>query len=430
MLTRNFDNIMRMMLETAPVDSKSYVGWLPAIQADGTTCFLQNNPASFFLSQNVTPRFTLDATTYGISVGSGTRPAAKTDFNLENTIASGISGTITTIEKGYDTPGVPWVKYTVTITNTGTDTISVSEIGIKKEGTGTATTLCAYPSGTSNASVSAILLIDRTVISPAVVIQPGNAGVIEYKLYTEAEPKTKAGVNLVDFTWGSDEDIAAMIDAAHRGDIDLQADGNWSLGDYHTIHINEFTCANNVVVPEQDIDIAITGFGDYNNCGSVIQFDFAQCLSTSVRMNSTATNVGGYKETEMYNTNLPALVDALPTWLKSRLITFDVLCGTGGGSSSVIETVSNNKLALRSLVEIYGDSYQYDTPGEGQQLDYYKLSIKTYRKTAGRGVTSSTARYNTRSPSTQNATYYLHINTDVTAANADQKMNFAPFGCL
>ena len=81
-------------------------------------------------------------------------------------------------------------------------------------------------------------------------------------------------VNIVPFATGTDEEIAAMIDAAHNGYIDLQQDGEWAVGDTRTIQVSAFTGGGNVSHPQQEIEIVITSFDEYMSCGNLFQFDF------------------------------------------------------------------------------------------------------------------------------------------------------------
>lgn len=142
-------------------------------------------------------------------------------------------------------------------------------------------------------------------------------------------------------------------------------------------------------------------------------------------MHSSATTVGGYGGSEMHETTLPALVEALPSWLKSRLKTFSVLVSEGNDSST-IETVGNNKLALRSEKEIT-DTNTYSKAGEGSQIPFYKGW-----KAKGLGIASTTSytSYFTRSPN--NATTYAVVTNSSTPnySNANSKNGLAPFGCL
>lgn len=173
---------------------------------------------------------------------------------------------------------------------------------------------------------------------------------------------------------GTDVEIAALLDAAAAGSVDLQRDAGWRVGDVRRITLLPFVGGDNRVNPAQQMDIVISSFDDYNSCGNVMQFDFAWVLDTSYRMNTVDSSVGGYARTEMYQKTLPELAKALPTWLKSHLVPFSVLAaGLNSDYEMVIMTVPNNKLALRSEVEIFGET-TFSTAGEGSQIPYYEIA--------------------------------------------------------
>lgn len=235
------------------------------------------------------------------------------------------------------------------------------------------------------------------------------------------------GVNIVSWASGSDADVAAMIDAAQAGTIDLQQDGGWAVGDVRTIHIDAFTGGGNTAHAAQDIDIVITSFDEYMSCGNVMQFDFKDALATGQRMNGTSTNAGGYGSSEMKTTTLPALVNALPAWLKELLREFSVLA-SAGSKSDTIETITGNKLALRSEVEIFG-STSFSKAGEGSQIDYYKTESNRIKK---RGHSGSSNAWWERSPRHNAYEYFCAVlssggaNTDT----ANTPLSVAPFGCV
>jgi hypothetical protein len=164
-------------------------------------------------------------------------------------------------------------------------------------------------------------------------------------------------------------------------------------------------------------------------CGNVLQFDFACSLSVYVHMNATAATAGGYGATEMKTVTLPALAEALPDWLKTRLKTFSVLAGSGGTSVSgqTLETVTGNKLALRSGTELYGDGSQ-GVPGEGVPIPYYTAAADQRIKTIG--INGSTNSWWLRSAYTGTAFSLINANGGQTSANASDRWWFAPFGCL
>lgn len=237
------------------------------------------------------------------------------------------------------------------------------------------------------------------------------------------------GVTIVPFATGTDEQIVAMIQAAHAGTIDLQADGGWAVGDTRTISISAFAGGGSASHPAQDIEIVISSFADYMNCGCVLQFDFNTPVASGQRMgpDDNKGNIGGYGASEMKTTTLPALVNALPAWLKDSLIEFSCL-SSAGSKSSTITTISGNKLALRSEVEITNTT-SYSFSGEGSQIPYYITTTNRAKK-----ISQTPVAYWTRSPSKSSQWQYAYISGGGTAqANAqwlDGDYYLAPFGCL
>ena len=421
MLTKNYENILAAILAS----SATTFGQLPVIAVNGCVRFLCGNFTEFPYARTATA--TTDAGAAGISVGTGGTPADMNNFNLDSTITGGVSLSVTATEAGCEAPGAPFLAYSVTITNTGSEAITIRAIGYKQSVKG-----APYPGASTHGS--AVCLLDRTVLDTPVTIQPGDAGVIRYMLKVAPVVRSKAGVNLVSFTWGSDADVAAMIDAARNGDIDLQADGGWRVGDVRTIHLDAFTGGNNVSHAAQDLEIVITEFGDYNSCGSLFQFDFAECVTGEQRMAATGTNVGGYAATEMYSVTLPAMAEALPSWLKTRLRTFSVLTGEGNQSTE-IEAVRNNKLALRAKVEVFGVS-THSAPGEGSWITFYRSSDDVRKKGTDRsiGLSSGGKNWWMRGPDPASSVKFCSVGGTLVPPNtssiANALMFIAPFGCV
>lgn len=234
-------------------------------------------------------------------------------------------------------------------------------------------------------------------------------------------------VTIVPFASGTDAQIAAMIDAAHAGLIDLQQDGGWNVGDVRTISIAEFTGGGNVVHSAQDIDIVISSFDEYMNSGNVLQFDFKDELASSNRMNETATNVGGYGESEMKTVTLPALVNAMPSWVQTRLIEFSALTSEGNNSSTIVN-VTGNKLALRSIKEVFGDAGR-SFDGEGNQVAYYNVGNDNRKKK--RGHSGSLNGWASRSPAKNTGSFvYIDSSGYQDQSGANTGFGVAPFGLL
>lgn len=416
MVTRNFKALLAQALQS----SAAVKGELEIFDVNGLARYLTSG-SSFPSSRTST--FTNSASSAGISIGTGTTPATENDWNLESTITSGVNVSVTDTVAEMEADESPVLTYKLTVTNTGSAPITVAEIGYKQS-----LQAVTYPGYATGAS-GYVALIDRTVLSPALTIAAGDAAVIEYKLKTTTPfVHTKSGVKCVSWTYGTDEEVAAMIDAARLGTIDLQTDGGWRVGDIRLVTIGAFTGGNNVSCPEQVIPIAISSFSDYNGCGAIMQIDWAAAMSKSFRMNSSNTTTGGYGATEMYNTTIPALVAALPSWLSTRLKTFSVLCSKGGSELETIETVGGNKLALRSEIEIFGTN-TYSKPGEGSQIPYYNKS-GTANKVKTTGIAGGAAHWWERSPSS--STTFCSVTGSGTANSyiASNASGLAPFGCI
>lgn len=411
MITRNFKNILSGVLQSFG----SAFGTVPVRAVNGTKYYFSPQFGKFPNSR--AGAFTTDANAAGISFGTGNTTATEDDYKLQSTITSGVNVKLTSSLVGCGAPANPFIQYTFTITNTGNNTLTITEVGYKQ-------IVNAAITPGRNASSEIVVLLDRTVLDTALVIEPGDAGILVYKLETIPEqPRKIEGIDIVSFEWGSDEQLGAMIDAAQEGTIDLQQDAGWKIGDMRKIRISSFT-AGGVTHAAQYIDIVIASFSDYNECGCVLQFDFREALATGQRMNPTNTNVGGYGASEMKTTTLPALAEALPVWLKNRLKTFDVLT-SAGNNSATIETVSGNKLALRSEVEIFGTT-TYSKAGEGSQIPYYASGNRV--KTTG--YSGSSGNWWERSPS--GSTYFCCVTSGGIAGNylATNTYGLAPFGCI
>ena len=221
------------------------------------------------------------------------------------------------------------------------------------------------------------------MLDTPVTIAPGDAGIVTYRLQTNPvpTPPVVAGVQMASFDYGTDEQIAAILDAAAAGTIDLQRDAGWKVGDQRVLRIAAFTAGGNVVEPAQNVAIVITSFEEYMGCGNVMQFDFACALSS---------------------------YGAFP-------------------SSQTVETVTDNKLALRSEVEVSGSNPQ-SPAGEGTQAEYY--SGGRYFRSKPLGISGSNIQWWMRSA--YNGTSYCTgtSSADTNYDTASTKNGLAAFGCL
>ena len=97
-------------------------------------------------------------------------------------------------------------------------------------------------------------------------------------------------------------------------------------------------------------------------------------------MNNSNTNSGGWKNSAMRTTHLPAILALMPTEVQNGIREVSKKASVGG-ESSTIETVSD-KLFLLSEIEIFG-SVTYSMSGEGSQYAYYKAGNSRVKSNNG-----------------------------------------------
>lgn len=238
------------------------------------------------------------------------------------------------------------------------------------------------------------------------------------------------GVELVSWADGTDEQIAAMLDAAAAGAIDLQQDAGWKVGDVRSVP-GEYSLNAGFDYETWHYDLVITSFDEYMGCGNVLQFDFGNITHRGT-MNNNSKIEYGYQKSWHVRRELPESLGKLSKAFQNRLKTFDLLWKDHDGN---IQTVSGNKIALRSEREIFGTG-----PAEGTQLDYYKNVANRIKKwpEEGQGYEDygpDPKKWFLRTlPSENDATVVLEDGTlgTVGLPNVDTngRAGFAPFGCL
>ena len=120
-------------------------------------------------------------------------------------------------------------------------------------------------------------------------------------------------------------------------------------------------------------------------CGFVVEF---ADIITNQEFNSTNTNVGGWKDSEMRTYINGTIYNALPSELQNVISTTKVISGHGS-TSGEINFETQDKLYLLSSEEIYGDfasssdAISDTSVGTSKQLDYYKNQGVTTSNYAG-----------------------------------------------
>ena len=143
-------------------------------------------------------------------------------------------------------------------------------------------------------------------------------------------------------------------------------------------------------------------------CGFVVEF---ADIITNQQFNSTNTNVGGWKDSEMRTYVNGAIYNALPIELQNVITTTKVISGHGSTSGETnFET--QDKLYLLNAQEVWNGN-SYDTSvGTSKQLDYYKNQGVTASSYAGaiKQYNGSNSYWWLRSAYSIYTSYFLSVN--------------------
>ena len=136
-----------------------------------------------------------------------------------------------------------------------------------------------------------------------------------------------------------------------------------------------------------------------------ITFQMHDCFATTYVMNSSNTNSGGWKSSAMRTSTMATMKGYLPTAWQTAIKPVNKASGTGGGSSSGTETVSDSCFLLAEI-EIFG-STTYSVSGEGTQYAYYKAGNSKVKNRSG-----SAGAWWERSPNSGNSGFFCTVNSN------------------
>ena len=183
-----------------------------------------------------------------------------------------------------------------------------------------------------------------------------------------------------------------------------------SAGDQVTLSLNGTNYAFDIIGFNHDTLTDTAAYGEETATGKAgITFQMHDLFATTYKMNSTHTNSGGWKSSAMRNSTMATMKGYLPSAWQSIIKPVNKASGTGGGSSSGTETVSDSCFLLAEI-EIFG-STSYSVSGEGTQYAYYKAGNSKVKNKSG-----SANSWWERSPSSSsNSKYFCFVRSDGTA---------------
>ena len=206
------------------------------------------------------------------------------------------------------------------------------------------------------------------------------------------------------FEKASWSDIAALSESG-------SADKYFSVGDEKTISLTT----------GEQVTLVILGFDhdDLTGGGKAgMTIGMKNLLATTYRMNATATNEGGWDESEMRTSTMATLLSQLPSDLQSVIKQVNKKATAGGASTSI--TTSADKLWLLAEVEVDGTT-SAGYADEGEQYEYWK-TVKDGTVAADRikylsNGSGSASSWWLRSPSVSYSTDFRYFISTGTVGN-------------
>ena len=240
-------------------------------------------------------------------------------------------------------------------------------------------------SGTADASGNCTLTVDETGTWTVAATNGSTTKTVDVVVGT-----TNVDMIMIDPVFGNNS-WETIIAACRSGNIP----DSWAIGNSKNMTINGTGYQIDIIGKNHD------NYADGSG-KAPLTFQLHDCYADTKAMNSTHTTSGGWKNSAMRTTHLPAILALMPTEVKNGIREVSKKVSVGGASST-IETVSD-KLFLLSEVEIFG-STSYSAAGEGTQYDYYKAGNSKVKKLNG-----SADSWWERSPTAGGSTNFCAVN--------------------
>lgn len=127
-----------------------------------------------------------------------------------------------------------------------------------------------------------------------------------------------------------------------------------NVGDQVTLDLNGTSYAFDVIGFNHDTLTDASAYGATTKTGNAgITFQMHDMFATTYAMNSSSTNSGGWKSSDMRTSTMAIMKAYMPAAWQTAIKPVNKVSGTGGGSSSGTETVSDSCFLLAEI-EIFG----------------------------------------------------------------------------
>lgn len=201
----------------------------------------------------------------------------------------------------------------------------------------------------------------------------------------------QSGVSYINGLNGLEADVISMFSAAISNNSDITNETSViyldkgdihrkvSIGDQVTLSLNGMNYAFDIIGFNHDTLTDANAYGKATATGKAgITFQMHDLFETGYKMNSSNTNSGGWKSSAMRTSTMPLMKGYMPAAWQTAIKPVNKASGTGGGSTSGTETVSDSCFLLAEI-EVFGSATN-SVSGEGTQYAYYKANSNVKNK--------------------------------------------------
>lgn len=237
---------------------------------------------------------------------------------------------------------------------------------------------------------------------------------------TSASLTPQSGVTYTDGLSGIEPAILSLMSAIISNNSDITSETmtvyvdivnihrKINVGDQVTLDLNGTSYAFDVIGFNHDTLTDASAYGATTKTGNAgITFQMHDMFATTYVMNSSSTNSGGWKSSDMRTSTMAIMKAYMPAAWQTAIKPVNKVSGTGGGSSSGTETVSDSCFLLAEI-EIFGyTSYSGFEVEEGTQYAYYNAGNSKVKNKGG-----SANFWWERSPHHSNSYSFCQVNPD------------------
>ncbi len=185
-----------------------------------------------------------------------------------------------------------------------------------------------------------------------------------------------------------------------------------SVGDRVTLSLNGANYAFDVIGFNHDTLTDTVAYGEETATGKAgITFQMHDLFATTYEMNSTQTNKGGWKSSDMRTSTMATMKGYLPSDWQYIIKPVNKVSGKGGTTASWSGTTTvSDSCFLLAEIEIFG-STTHSVSGEGSQYAYYKAGNSKIKNRSG-----SASSWWERSPKSANTGGFGNVDSNGDAS--------------